>query len=477
MKHIPETALRTAAYPIDLPLFTNDREGSFTTIDLFGLQLSSTSPELAASHIVTSAVHGRKTTVNFINAHCVNVARKSSSYRAALEQSDLLLPDGIGVEIAAKMAGAEKPENLNGTDLFPLICKHAATEGAGLFLLGGMLGVAEAAASWACGQFPSLRMRGTQDGYFDKIEEDALIERINRSGAAILLVGFGVPLQEEWIARNRHRLDAPVVLGVGGLFDYYSGRIPRAPAPIRAMRCEWAWRLAMEPRRMANRYLVGNAIFLAYAALEAARINGMEQFASRIAKRTFDIMTALIALAVLLPLFLGTALAIMLEDRGPVFFRQKRIGANGRTFSMIKFRSMYTDAEERREALLSRSDRAGTCFKMQDDPRITGVGKVIRRLSIDELPQLFNVLGGSMSIVGPRPALPGEVAQYDGRQWERLAGKPGITCTWQVKGRAEIPFHRQAIMDRAYLRRQSLMTDMRLIARTVPAVIGGRGAY
>ena len=144
---------------------------------------------------------------------------------------------------------------------------------------------------------------------------------------------------------------------------------------------------------------------------------------------------------------------------------------------MIKFRSMYTDAEARRAALLAQSDRAGTCFKMQDDPRITRVGKIIRRFSIDELPQLLNVLGGSMSLVGPRPALPSEAASYRDRQWERLGGKPGITCSWQVKGRAEIPFHRQAIMDRAYLRRRSFVTDLRLLAMTVPAVIGGRGAY
>ena len=477
MKHIPETALRTASYPIRLPRSSEASGAQFSRIELFGLPLSSASPKAAASHIVAEAVHGRKTTVNFINAHCVNVARKSRSYRRALAQSDLLLPDGIGMEIAARMSGLEKPENLNGTDLFPLICERAAIEGAGLFLLGGLPGVSDAAAAWACGQYPSLRIRGTHDGYFGKQDEDALVERINRSGAAILLVGFGVPLQEEWIARNRHRLDAPVVLGVGGLFDYYSGRIPRAPAPIRSMRCEWAWRLAMEPHRMASRYLVGNAIFLARAAVEAARINGMEQIAGRAVKRALDVMAATLALVVFLPLFLATALAIRLEDNGPVFFRQKRIGVNGRTFSMIKFRSMYTDAEARREALLSRSDRAGTCFKMQDDPRITQVGKLIRRLSIDELPQLFNVLGGSMSIVGPRPALPGEVAQYHGRQWERLSGKPGITCSWQVKGRAEIPFHRQAIMDRAYLRRQSLITDLKLMVLTVPAVIGGRGAY
>jgi lipopolysaccharide/colanic/teichoic acid biosynthesis glycosyltransferase len=138
---------------------------------------------------------------------------------------------------------------------------------------------------------------------------------------------------------------------------------------------------------------------------------------------------------------------------------------------------MYTNAEERRKALLSQSERDGTCFKMRNDPRITRTGRFIRRFSIDELPQLFNVLFGSMSLVGPRPALPSEVATYRGRHWQRLAGKPGITCTWQVRGRAEIPFERQSIMDRAYLKRTNLWVDIKLLLCTPGAVLGGRGAY
>ena len=477
MKFVPVSTLRSAASPIAF-MRTDLRDHSdFRTINLLGLNLSTTAPERAAAYIVEKARWGSAMTVNFVNAHCVNMARSKPSYRRLLKESDVLLPDGIGIEIAAKWSGCEKPENLNGTDLFPRICERAAIDGAGLFFLGGLPGVSDAAAAWACANWPSLRISGTQHGFFDPAEEEALVERINRSGAAILFVGLGVPLQEEWIARNRHRLEVPVVLGVGGLFDYYSGRIARAPAPVRAVRCEWAWRLAMEPRRMAKRYLLGNAIFLVYAAIEAANQRGIAELAGRGAKRASDTLIAVLALIALLPVFLVTALAIKLEDSGPVFFRQNRIGSNGRTFSMIKFRSMYTDAEKRRAALLAQSDRQGTCFKMQDDPRITRVGKTIRRLSIDELPQLFNVLTGSMSIVGPRPALPGEVAQYRGRQWERLGGKPGITCSWQVKGRAEIPFHRQAIMDRAYLRRQSFVRDLRLMAMTVPAVLSGRGAY
>ncbi|MEH6722320.1 MAG: WecB/TagA/CpsF family glycosyltransferase, partial [Qipengyuania sp.] len=289
MKTIPASALRTAAYPLTIGQSPKRPVADFRKIDLFGLKLSSAAPEYTASHIVEQAGANQRLTINFINAHCVNLARRDAGYRHSLGASDMLLPDGIGVEIAARMCGAEKPENLNGTDLFPLICARAAAEGTGLFMLGGLPGVADAAAAWACGQWPSLRIRGTHDGYFDAADENALIERINASGAGILFVGFGAPLQEDWIARNRHRLQVPVVMGVGGLFDYYSGRIPRAPKAVRALRSEWIWRLAMEPRRMANRYLVGNASFLVHATFEAARVRGFEDQASAATKRMLDI--------------------------------------------------------------------------------------------------------------------------------------------------------------------------------------------
>ncbi|WP_299307711.1 WecB/TagA/CpsF family glycosyltransferase [uncultured Croceicoccus sp.] len=476
MKHIPASAFRTATVPFPAPAARFTPASPFETRDMFGLPIANASREDTADHIVALARSATRHTINFINAHCVNTMKKDRTYRAALHGSDILLPDGAGMEIASKAFKQPRIENLNGTDLFPMLCERAAKAGVGIFLLGGQEGVAEDAAAWACAEWPALRISGTQNGYLDRDDEDALIERINRSGARMLFVGFGVPLQETWIARNRDRLDVPVVLGVGGLFDYYSGRITRAPAMIRACRGEWAWRLAMEPRRMAGRYLVGNGVFLAHTALEAAKLRGLDRAASEMAKRASDIVVAVCALLMLLPIFLVAALAVWMEDRGPVFFRQTRIGRAGKPFTMLKFRSMYTDAEARRAELLARSDRQGTCFKMTNDPRITAAGRVLRRYSIDELPQLINVLTGSMSIVGPRPALANEVAAYRGHQIERLHGAPGITCTWQVKGRALIPFERQAIMDRAYLRKRSFMTDMRLLAATVPAVIGGRGA-
>jgi len=441
---------------------------------LFGQRLVCADRKDMARHIIERVSANDRATINFVNAHCINIQRDDQEYRDALIDSDLLLPDGIGIEVASAMCGVQIGDNLNGTDLFPELCREAEEEGVSLFLLGGVPEVAAGAASWAKDHFSELRIAGTHSGFFKENEEDTLIEQINQSRAGLLLVGMGVPLQEKWIARNRHRLNASVVMGVGGLFDYYSGRIPRAPQVVRACKSEWMWRLAMEPRRMAMRYIWGNASFLAHAVIEALRTNDT---LNAYGKRALDIVVSSLAILALLPVFLATAFAIRLEDKGPILFRQTRIGEGGNPFSMVKFRSMYTDAEARRAALLAQSDRDGACFKMREDPRITRIGKFIRRFSIDELPQLFNVLSGAMSLVGPRPALASEVAAYRGTHWERLKGKPGITCTWQIKGRAEIPFERQAIMDRAYLKKTNLWIDLKLLLCTPGAVFSGRGAY
>ncbi|MEO0906321.1 MAG: WecB/TagA/CpsF family glycosyltransferase [Pseudomonadota bacterium] len=444
---------------------------------LFGYDLVCAKRRAMARHIVARVGAHKKSTINFVNAHCINVEGCDAEYRHALKDSDLLLPDGVGLEIAGQMCGATLGENLNGTDLFPEICREANEEGVGIFFLGGQPEIAQDAADWAIARYPALRVAGTRSGFFEADEEDALIEEINASHAGILLVGLGVPLQEKWIARNRHKIAIPVVMGVGGLFDYYSGRIPRAPRIVRTCKCEWVWRLGMEPRRMAKRYILGNALFLVHAAYEAACQKGIVTKANMHAKRALDLLLASLGIIALLPILIATAFAIWLEDRGPILFRQTRIGEKGTPFSMIKFRSMYIDAEVRRRTLLAQSDRSGTSFKMRKDPRITRTGRIIRRFSIDELPQLLNVLAGNMSLVGPRPALPSEVVAYKGTHWERLMGKPGITCTWQVRGRADIPFQRQAIMDRAYLKRCNLWVDIKLLVCTPGAVLSGRGAY
>jgi lipopolysaccharide/colanic/teichoic acid biosynthesis glycosyltransferase len=196
-------------------------------------------------------------------------------------------------------------------------------------------------------------------------------------------------------------------------------------------------------------------------------------------KRTVDLLLVVPALMLLVPLFTLVALAIKLGDGGPVLFWQTRVGRDGREFPFPKFRSMVVDAERRRAAIeqTNQHGQAGVTFKMVRDPRITRVGRLIRRTSIDELPQLWCVLRGDMSLVGPRPPLVSEVARYTLRDRERLSVVPGLTCIWQVNGRSEVPFEQQVEMDLEYIRQNSLAADVKLIAETVPAVVKGRGAY
>lgn len=195
-------------------------------------------------------------------------------------------------------------------------------------------------------------------------------------------------------------------------------------------------------------------------------------------KRAVDVLGSAVLILALAPVFIFIALLIKLEDGGPIIFAQTRVGKFGRHFKMFKFRSMCMNAEAKLQELLSRNQHLnGVTFKIKDDPRITKVGKVIRALSLDELPQLFNVLIGDMSLVGPRPPVPREVAMYTIKDRRRLEITPGITCFWQVGGRAEIDFPQQVELDVMYIEQQSFWTDVKLLLKTIPAVVNRKGAY
>jgi len=194
-------------------------------------------------------------------------------------------------------------------------------------------------------------------------------------------------------------------------------------------------------------------------------------------KRPFGIVVSFLLLLLLSPLFALIGVAVWVEDGGPVFFAQTRVGQYGRHFKMFKVRSMCLDAEQRLKDLLAKNQhREGVTFKIKDDPRITRVGKWLRKFSFDELPQLFNVLRGDMSLVGPRPPVPREVAKYSLGDRRRLAAKPGITCIWQISGRSEIDFSGQVKLDVDYIEAHSFGRDLLILFRTIPAVLSGKGA-
>ena len=194
-------------------------------------------------------------------------------------------------------------------------------------------------------------------------------------------------------------------------------------------------------------------------------------------KRAVDIVGAVLFLSVASPLYLLIAVLIKLTSGGPVLFRQIRVGLGGRRFSMYKFRTMVEDAETLKDGLQDRNEQDGPVFKIRNDPRVTRLGRFLRKFSLDEFPQMWNVLVGEMSLVGPRPPLPEEVASYEPWQLGRLYVTPGLTCFWQVSGRSRLSFTQWMRMDLRYVSRRSPWVDAKLLAETVPAIILGRGAF
>ena len=221
----------------------------------------------------------------------------------------------------------------------------------------------------------------------------------------------------------------------------------------------------------------GRAVIHARLWLKSAVWRGVIA-GSLLIKRALDILAGAGALLALSPVLLTVIALIKLEDGGPIFFRQMRVGLRGRLFGMWKFRSMVLNADALKDQLLKQNEmQGGVTFKMKNDPRVTRIGKYLRKFSIDEMPQLWNVLQGDMSLVGPRPPVPREVQEYTVEDRQRLLAKPGLTCFWQVGGRSEIDFNGQVQLDVAYIKSQSLWLDIKLLFKTVPAVVLGKGAY
>ena len=228
---------------------------------------------------------------------------------------------------------------------------------------------------------------------------------------------------------------------------------------------------------MDNRFKFEEEFDEVAIAIDFSEVLAKESILYSVTKRLIDIVGSLCGIILLSPLFLIVAILIKLEDpKGKVFFAQERNGKYPKTFKMYKFRSMVHNAEDLLKDLMDRNEQTGPVFKINDDPRITKVGKFIRKTSIDELPQLFNVLKGDMSLVGPRPPIPREVEQYNSYQMQRLAVKPGLTCIWQVSGRNNIGFDEWVEMDIEYIKTRNLWLDIKLIFKTVGVLFGDDNA-
>ncbi|MDB5054939.1 MAG: exopolysaccharide biosynthesis polyprenyl glycosylphosphotransferase [Bacilli bacterium] len=222
-----------------------------------------------------------------------------------------------------------------------------------------------------------------------------------------------------------------------------------------------------------NTVEIGNINDLPAVTLVKTPMRGL----ALIVKRFFDMLASVTALIIISPVILITVVAIKLDSKGPVLYRQKRLGKNGKFFNMLKFRSMHINSDELLEELKKHNEMDGFAFKMKNDPRITKIGRLIRKYSIDELPQLLNVIKGDMSLVGPRPPLPTEVELYEDYEWRRLEVLPGLTGLWQVSGRSNLSFQQWMNLDIYYIENWSLALDFKIILKTVPVVLKGEGAY
>jgi exopolysaccharide biosynthesis polyprenyl glycosylphosphotransferase len=302
----------------------------------------------------------------------------------------------------------------------------------------------------------------------------------------VCITGYGAPCGEQLIVNDR---DIPIVGGETYALQaiHNCGADTVAIAGTGQLGVQGIRRLIWKLEPMGVDLMVSPGVMdVALNRLVMRPISGLPLLhiekpqyhgAKRFQKRAFDIGFAFAALAGTLPILLVTAIAIKLTSRGPVFYSSERIGIDGRPFSMVKFRTMVEDADKQLESLLAENDSDGLLFKIREDPRITPVGRILRRFSIDELPQFLNVLRQEMSVVGPRPPLRREVEAYDDDVQRRLLVKPGITGLWQVSGRSDLPWDKSVRLDLSYVDNWSMTTDVLIIAKTIRAVFQRKGAY
>jgi exopolysaccharide biosynthesis WecB/TagA/CpsF family protein len=484
---------------------SNSQSGSQTE-SLLGIQFDNIKKEQALNKVSDLFDAQKSRCLYFVNAHCLNVAYHDYDYRLALSKADLRLPDGSGISLGCKLNQSTLCQNLNGTDLFPDLCEQFESTNKSIYLLGAEQDTAEKVSQWVKKHYPNLKVAGFHHGHFKQEQSATICKEINRSGADILFVAMGVPRQEIWLETHKTQLKTQLNIAVGGLFEFYSQNISRAPVWMRRIGVEWVWRLVQEPARMWKRYILGNILYVfrvwAQAANNKVRANlsgqlqseqmisrlqrrnkllslyiSMKRASNNILKRLMDITLSGFALLLLLPFLPYVALLIKLDSPGGVFFKQRRAGIFGQPFDMWKFRSMSANAEASLEDIMHLNEKQDSVmFKVKNDPRITKVGNYLRRFSIDELPQLWNVFIGDMSIVGPRPALYSEIKKYSVSQRERLDSKPGLTSEWAIKGRNNLSFEEQAYLDVKYNYRRTFWQDCKLILKTIPIVLTGRGA-
>jgi len=466
-------------------IFSNrkiDTQNNNSSFRIFNIKIWNGTLKESVQWIVERSKNKTKSTViGFANANNLNITKSNTQLRDHYNKCNRVFADGSGIRLATQIKSIQLKDNINGTDMLPVLCRELEKNGQSMYLFGAEKGIAESVANNLRKKFINLKIAGTHHGYIESEQKnDDLIDQINQSDASVLLIAMGAPLQEIWLEKNLHKLTVPVKMSVGGLFDFYANKVSRAPLWLRELGCEWIWRIIQEPSRMWQRYIIGNPLFLWRVFRETTGSDDKKSTTSiyRMSKRFIDIVASSIALIILSPVLIITGLAIKIDSKGSILYNQTRIGKNGKAFKFWRFRSMVENAHEMKSSLINDNESSDkVLFKIKKDPRITRVGKVIRKYSIDDLPSFWNVLKGEMTLVGPRPALPEEVEKYSNFDKLRLIVKPGITCYWQISGRSELSFKEQINLDRNYIANRTTFVDLKILLLTVPAVISAKGAY
>ena len=408
---------------------------------------------------------------SFVTANSCNAMQQHKPYAKALRTTDILLPDGVGIALAARMNGHTLATELNAMDLIPALLRQAAMIGKSVYLFGGAAGAADTAAYNITQEIPYLRIVGKCDGCDVKMDEDATVRHMNASGADIVIVALEVPKQELWLERNFSRLNAGLLIGVGGALEYLAGNVVRAPLVVRQARSERSWDLVARSVSFDERFLAGNCAFIGRTALCA--LKRVPQEAAM--RRAFDVCVASVALAVLSPVMGLSALAIKTESNGPVLSKHKRVGKDGETFNIYTFRAIVADTKDLRSAKLLGGRKSETDLVGKKGPVVTGLGRFLRRFSIEKAPLLLNLLRGEMAVVGPRAALQCEIDAFPTGAQERLSVKPGLTGVWFVSGREDTGFEKMIEMDLAYAASRTILLDLILLFMTVQTAVIGRG--
>ena len=433
----------------------------------------------------------------FADAETVTYSVSDELVRDTMTHADLLIPRGKGVNARLNMRTRGPVESANVSQLYRELIYTLEAKGSRVIIFSDSKRELVTFEMQVSKFFPALNIQfQLLDVNYD-LSTASIKSLLTTGKAEIALFAAASPIQEQLVSRLQGLSNLKLVAALGypffeaiseieGQSLWHKVRHSLLLKPVKLIRFLKA-SITLRPKTTDSKPSRFNRVLQGWGwATRFSRVLirlkawwwSMRCIMQRITKRIIDMTGAFFGLLALSPLLIPVMIIIKVTSPGPLFYSQIRVGYKGKLFRMWKFRSMYIDADARKAALLEQNESAaGVIFKMKRDPRITPIGRVIRRLSIDELPQLYNVLTGDMSLVGPRPALEAEVAQYPVLARARLEAIPGLTGLWQISGRSDLPFDEQVLLDTAYVNQQSAINDIKLIAKTIPAVVSGKGAY